>query len=78
MRIDVTDAAGVEAGLKQIVDAEGGIDVVVNNAGVTIVGSRHRHVRGRLGQRTRVNLKSVYLVSRAAWPHLEPAAAARS
>ncbi len=71
MQMDVTDAAGVEAGLEQIVDAHGGVDVVVNNAGVTIVGAAHEMSEDDWDRELSVNLKSVYLVSRAAWPHLE-------
>jgi NAD(P)-dependent dehydrogenase (short-subunit alcohol dehydrogenase family) len=71
MRMDVTDAAAVELGLEQIVEAQGGIDVVINNAGVTIVGAAHEMTEDEWDRELSVNLKSVYLVSRAAWPHLE-------
>ena len=33
VKMDVTDEASIDAGLKQIIDAEGRIDVLINNAG---------------------------------------------
>ncbi len=71
MRMDVTDSASVGAGVQQVVDSRGGIDVVVNNAGVTIVGAAHEISEDDWDRELSVNLKSVYLVCRAAWPHLE-------
>ena len=48
----------------------GGLDVVVNNAGVTIVGAAHELDEADWDRELDTNLKSVYLVSKAAWPHL--------
>jgi NAD(P)-dependent dehydrogenase (short-subunit alcohol dehydrogenase family) len=52
------------------VERYGGLDVVVNNAGVTIVGAAHELAETDWDRELAVNLKSVYLVSKAAWPHL--------
>lgn len=68
--VDVTDGNAVEAALAQTVHELGGIDVVVNNAGITIVGAAHELTREDWDRELSINLKSVYLVSRAAWPRL--------
>jgi meso-butanediol dehydrogenase/(S,S)-butanediol dehydrogenase/diacetyl reductase len=68
--MDVTDAASIEAGLAQLLAAHGGIDVAVNNAGITIVGAAHEMEEVDWDRELSINLKSVYLVSRAAWPRL--------
>jgi NAD(P)-dependent dehydrogenase (short-subunit alcohol dehydrogenase family) len=70
VEVDVTSAASVEAGLKHVVEAFGGLDVVVNNAGVTIVGATHDLSEDDWDKELDTNLKSIYLVSKAAWPIL--------
>ena len=70
VELDVTDAAGIAAGIEALLAAHGGLDVVVNNAGVTIVGAAHELDESDWERELAVNLKSVFLVSRAAWPHL--------
>lgn len=68
--MDVTSAAGAEGGVRAAVERFGGLDVVVNNAGVTIVGAAHELVEEDWDRELATNLKSVYLVSKAAWPWL--------
>jgi NAD(P)-dependent dehydrogenase (short-subunit alcohol dehydrogenase family) len=70
LEIDVADAASVAAAVAMVCDAHGGLDVVVNNAGTTIVGAAHTIEEADWDRELAINLKSVYLVSRAAWPHL--------
>lgn len=70
LEIDVTDAASIESGLTALKDAYGAIDVAVNNAGITIVGAAHQLDEADWDRELTINLKSVYLVSRAVWPHL--------
>lgn len=70
VRVDVTDAGAVEAALVQAEAELGGLDVVVNNAGITIVGSVEDLSNDQWDRELEINLKSVYLVSRAAWPRL--------
>lgn len=70
---DVTDKDQVEQMVTATVDAFGGLSCVVNNAGVTIVGAAHEIDESDWDLELAVNLKSVYLVSKAAWPHLEKA-----
>lgn len=72
-RIDVTDAEEIDAALERVEDEFGTLDVVVNNAGVTIVGAAHDIAEDDWDRELAVNLKSVYLVSRAAWPYLKRA-----
>jgi NAD(P)-dependent dehydrogenase (short-subunit alcohol dehydrogenase family) len=71
VRMDVTDAASVQAGVEGVVAEHGGLDVVINNAGITIVGAAHQLEEDAWDRELAINLKSVYLVSRAAWPHLK-------
>jgi len=68
--LDVTSAASAADGVAAVVDHFGGLDVVVNNAGVTIVGAAHELAEDDWDRELATNLKSIYLVSKAAWPHL--------
>jgi NAD(P)-dependent dehydrogenase (short-subunit alcohol dehydrogenase family) len=68
--LDVTSPASVASGLEQVVSTCGGLDVVVNNAGVTIVGAAHELDEDDWDLELATNLKSVYLVSKSAWPRL--------
>ena len=70
IELDVTSPTSVEQGMRAVVDRFGGLDVVVNNAGVTIVGAAHELTDEQWDRELDTNLKSVYLVSKAAWPHL--------
>jgi NAD(P)-dependent dehydrogenase (short-subunit alcohol dehydrogenase family) len=69
--IDVTDGAAVTAAVGAAAEAMGGIDVVVNNAGIPMVGAVRDLTDEAWDRALDVDLKSVFLVSRAAWPHLE-------
>jgi NAD(P)-dependent dehydrogenase (short-subunit alcohol dehydrogenase family) len=70
VELDVASRQSVEAGLQAAVQALGGLDVVVNNAGVTIIGAAHELGEEDWDRELDTNLKSVYLVSKAAWPLL--------
>jgi NAD(P)-dependent dehydrogenase (short-subunit alcohol dehydrogenase family) len=70
---DVTDHAAVDAAIARTVDALGGLDAVVNNAGIPMVGRVDELSEADWDRVLAVNLKAAYLVSRAAWPHLRAA-----
>jgi 3-oxoacyl-[acyl-carrier protein] reductase len=70
LELDVTRSVSIEAGLGTLTERFGGLDIVVNNAGVTIVGAAHDLSEGDWDRELATNLKSIYLVSKAAWPHL--------
>jgi NAD(P)-dependent dehydrogenase (short-subunit alcohol dehydrogenase family) len=71
--VDVTDGAAVTEAVRAAADVLGGIDVVVNNAGIPMVGTVRDLTDDAWDRALDVDLKSVFLVSRAAWPHLEAA-----
>lgn len=69
LRMDVTNEAEVEAGIRQILDAHGRLDILVNNAGVNT--SAHRvnidsFPTEEWERILRVDLTGVFLVTRAA------------
>ncbi len=68
--IDVTKMASVEAGVSAVAQHFDGLDCLINNAGVTIVGATHELSEHDWDVELATNLKSIYLVSKAAWPHL--------
>lgn len=70
LELDVTSTPSIVAGLEQLLDRFDGLDCVINNAGVTIVGAAHDMPEEEWDRELDTNLKSVYLVSKAAWPHL--------
>ena len=64
-RTDVADAASAAAAMRAAVDRWGGLDVVVNNAGVTRDATLAKMTAEQF------NLKGVFLCTQAAVPHLE-------
>lgn len=70
LELDVTSVASIASGLERLLARFGGLDVVVNNAGVTIVGAAHELSEDDWERELATNLKSIYLVSKAVWPHL--------
>jgi len=69
--MDVTSSEDIRRGLDRLTGELGGLDIVVNNAGITIVGAAHELEESEWDTELAINTKSVYLVSKAAWPHLE-------
>src|SRR3954454_10219374 len=67
---DVTDAKAVAAAVQAASERLRGLDCVVNNAGIPMAGAAHDLAEEDWDRVLAVDLKSVYLVSRAAWPHL--------
>ena len=70
LELDVTSAPSIEKGVLALTESLGGLDVVVNNAGVTIVGAVHELTEDEWDRELDANLKSIFLVSKAVWPHL--------
>jgi NAD(P)-dependent dehydrogenase (short-subunit alcohol dehydrogenase family) len=67
---DVTDADAVADAVVRVQRDGGGIDLVVNNAGISVLGAVHTLSEADWDRQLEVNVKSVFLVSRATWPHL--------
>ena len=70
VEIDVTDEASVENGVAQAIEKLGGLDVVVNNAGVGVSGMQEHFTTDDWHKVFDVNVYGVQRVNRAAIPHL--------
>ncbi len=70
LRFDVSDAAAVNRAIQQIVDENGRLDVVVNNAGIAIDGLLLRLKDEDWARVLDVNLTGALHVARAAARHL--------
>ena len=70
VQADVTDDDSVRAGIAEVVAAFGGIDVVVNNAGIGAVGTVEDNDDAEWQRVFDVNVFGLVRVSRAALPHL--------
>ena len=64
-KFDVADEAGVEAGIRQIVETLGPIDILVNNAGITRDSFMHKMSLDAWRAVLDTNLTSCFLMSRA-------------
>jgi meso-butanediol dehydrogenase/(S,S)-butanediol dehydrogenase/diacetyl reductase len=67
---DVTRAADVEAMVATTVQRLGGLDILVNNAGVLVAGPAEAVTETQWDRLMAVNVKGVFLCTRAALPHL--------
>lgn len=73
--IDVTQSEAVGTAVAETVAELGGLDVVINNAGIDIFGGVEDLSEADWDRELEVNLKSAFLVSQAAWPHLKKSTA---
>ena len=70
LRCDVTDDASVRAAVAEAASAFGGLDVVVNNAGIGAQGTVEENDDAEWARVFDVNVQGMVRVSRAALPHL--------
>ncbi|MBT8219469.1 MAG: SDR family oxidoreductase [Bacteroidia bacterium] len=68
--IDVTNTVSVNDGIEQIMDAMGRLDVVVNNAGVGVLGLQEQFTPEDWQKLFDINVFGVQRVNRAALPHM--------
>ncbi|MDX3189503.1 SDR family NAD(P)-dependent oxidoreductase [Streptomyces sp. MN03-5084-2B] len=68
--MDVADEASVATGVKSAVDIMGGLDVVVNAAGILLASHTHETSLELWNRVLAVNLTGTFLVTRAALPSL--------
>ena len=76
--VDVTDGAAVTEAVGAAAKALGGIDIIINNAGIPMVGAVRGLTDADWDHVLDVDLKSVFLVSPPPGRTWRPAAAARS
>ena len=70
VEMDVTDDAAVAAGTSAAIRAAGGLDVLINNAGVGVLGVQEAFTPDDLRRLFEVNVFGVQRVTRAALPFL--------
>lgn len=68
--VDVTDEAATEGFAAEVVAREGRVDVLFNNAGIAGVGDVLETDPDLFDRVMRVNVRGVYLMSRAVVPHM--------
>lgn len=71
--LDVTNPTQVSKVINDIVQQFGSIDILVNNAGITITGSVEHLTIAEWDKEMDINVKSIYLMSKAVWPHMKKA-----
>lgn len=69
--VDVTNRAQVQSAFDRTVAEFGGLDILVNNAGILSVGPVQTMEESDFDAVLNVNVKSVFLCSQAAIPHLK-------
>ena len=70
---DITSEADAARLAEEALAALGGIDVLVNNAGVTILGGVAELTEADWQREIDINLSGAYRVTKAIWPHLAEA-----
>jgi len=70
VEIDVTDENSVNSGVAAALDAAGGLDVVINNAGLGVIGLQETFTAEDWQKQFDVNVFGVQRVNRAVLPHM--------
>jgi NAD(P)-dependent dehydrogenase (short-subunit alcohol dehydrogenase family) len=70
LELDILDEGSMRAGVAEVVAAFGGLDTVVNNAGVASVGTIQDTTLDLWESQYRANTTSAFLMSKIVWPHL--------
>ena len=70
IEMDVTSDASVEAGVADAIARAGTLDVVINNAGVGVIGVQEAFTAADLQRLFDINVFGAHRVTRAATPHL--------
>lgn len=70
LRCDLTDSSGVDEAVTTVVGELGGLDIVVNNAGIGAVGDVAENDDAEWARVLDVNVIGIARVTRAALPHL--------
>ncbi|MEM9363443.1 MAG: SDR family oxidoreductase [Bacteroidota bacterium] len=68
--LDVTDDESVNSGVANAIDLLDGLDVVINNAGIGVLGIQEQYTTDDFKRLFDVNVFGVQRVNRAALPHL--------
>lgn len=68
---DVSDQSQVSAAIDRVTEAFGAIDIVVNNAGAATLAPIEELSADAFDETFAANVRSAYLVTRAAWPALK-------
>jgi 3-hydroxybutyrate dehydrogenase len=68
--MDVTNEAGVNAGVAAVVTAWGGVDILVSNAGVQIVHKLEEYPFADWKKMLAIHLDGAFLTSKAVLPHM--------
>ena len=74
VQADITDDDAVQAAVQSVAERLGGLDVLVNNAGIGAQGSVEQSTDAEWQRVLDVNVIGTARVSRAAWPHLRESA----
>ena len=72
LQLDVQDTASVNAAVDAVINEQGRIDVLINNAGITHLPQPMEEVsEADFDRVTAVNMKSVFLTAQALVPHMK-------
>ncbi|MEM7103999.1 MAG: SDR family oxidoreductase [Bacteroidota bacterium] len=70
IELDVTDDNSVNGGVNSAIEALGGLDVVINNAGVGVLGMQEHFTPEDIQRLFNINVIGVQRVNRAVIPHM--------